>query len=126
MDKFIKTCRSAPRITSMPEFLKQTAAGPCHAITADTRMFTSTSQTEFSKLLLRNSGSFVKHYFASIPYSLEEECRLGATVLNIAKRYPALLNVYCLGMADGAMMRTISQLSSIPFEYVYQDLPFYL
>ncbi|WP_301722058.1 hypothetical protein [Citrobacter werkmanii] len=116
MDKFIKTCRSAPRITSMAEFFKQTAAGvnnaPCRAITADTRMFTSSSQTEFSKLLLRNSGAFVKHYFASIPYSLEEECRLGTSVLNIAKRYPAPLNVYCLGMAEGAMARTISQLSN--------------
>lgn len=75
-------------------------------------MFTNPSQTEFSKLLLRNSGAFVKHYFASIPYSLEEECRLGTTVLNIAKRYPAPLNVYCLGMAEGAMARTISQLSN--------------
>ncbi|TKU38102.1 hypothetical protein FDW94_21000 [Citrobacter sp. wls757] len=100
----------------MAEFFKQTAAGennvPCRAITADTRMFTKTSQIQFSKLLLRNSGAFVKHYFASIPYSLEEESRLGTTVLNIAKRYLATLNVYFLGMAEGAMARTISQLSN--------------
>jgi len=52
------------------------------------------------------------HYFTSIPYSLEEESRLGTTVLNIAKRYLATLNVYFLGMAEGAMARTISQLSN--------------
>ncbi len=116
MEKFIKTCRSAPRVTSMAEFFKQTAAGennaPYRSITADTRMFTNPSQTEFSKLLLRNSGAFVKHYFASIPYSLEEECRLGTAILNMAKRYSAPFNVYCLGMAEGAMARTISQLSN--------------
>lgn len=113
MDEFIKACRTAPRITSMSEFFKQNA--PCRAIIADTRMFTSTSQTEttiiFSKLLLRNSGVFVKHYFASIPYSLEEECRLGATILTIAKKYNSPLNIFLLGMAEGAMARTISQFS---------------
>lgn len=115
MDDFIKSCKTAPRITSMADFFKQTASGkeniPCRTPAADTRLFSNDFQIQFSKALLRNSGAFVKHYFSSIPYSLEEECRLGTTILNLARLYPEPFQVYCLGMAEGAMARTISQLS---------------
>lgn len=115
MKDFIKACEVAPRITSMSDFFAQTAAGernqPTREPDADQRLFGTIKQCQFSKQLQLNTGPFVKHYFSSIPYSLEEECRLGTTIIDYADSFPAPFTVYCLGMAEGAMARTISQLS---------------
>ncbi|HDX8709345.1 TPA: hypothetical protein RQO21_001744 [Klebsiella michiganensis] len=116
MKDFIRSCEAAPRITSMSDFFSQTAAGkrnqPIREPDADQRLFETQKQCQFSKQLLLNSGPFVKHYFSSIPYSLEEECRLGTTIINFAEAYRPPFTVYCLGMAEGAMARTITQLSN--------------
>lgn len=113
MDNFIKSCEKAPRINTMANFFSNTASGegnkPYKDVKPDTRLFCSKEIEHFSQQLINNSGSFVKHYFASIPYSLEEECRLGNAIINFSRENSEKINVYCLGMAEGAMARTISQ-----------------
>ncbi|MBN3116827.1 hypothetical protein H4F46_18235 [Pectobacterium brasiliense] len=113
MDDFIKSCKKAPRINAMANFFSNTASGennrPYKDVEPDTRLFCNKEIEHFSQQLINNSGSFVKHYFASIPYSLEEECRLGNAIINFARKNSKKINVYCLGMAEGAMARTISQ-----------------
>ncbi|HAF4329136.1 hypothetical protein Q5499_25705 [Escherichia coli] len=115
MNDFINECLSAPRINGMEEFFSSTASGekhkPFRLVEIDERLFHSYDYIKFGKNLTKNSGPFVNHYFCSIPYSKEEECRLGTTVIKYATTLNKKLNAWCLGMAEGAMARTISELS---------------
>lgn len=115
MNNFINECISAPRINGMAEFFSSTASGekhkPFRLVEIDDRLFHSYDYIKFAKHLTKNSGPFVNHYFCSIPYSKEEECRLGTTVIKYAITLNKKLNTWCLGMAEGAMARTISELS---------------
>ncbi|WP_251124721.1 conjugal transfer protein TraD [Escherichia coli] len=99
----------------MEEFFSSTASGekhkPFRLVEIDERLFHSYDYIKFGKNLTKNSGPFVNHYFCSIPYSKEEECRLGTTVIKYATTLNKKLNAWCLGMAEGAMARTISELS---------------
>ncbi|MEI9425300.1 hypothetical protein O7A70_29490 [Mesorhizobium sp. Cs1299R1N1] len=56
-------------------------------------------------------GFFDQHYHSSIPYRLEEECRMAYAVLNYARRRGAALSLYSLGTAEGTMARTLSEFS---------------
>ncbi|AYH04344.1 hypothetical protein H4F66_13865 [Pectobacterium parmentieri] len=118
MDKFIEACRKAPRVNEMADFFSLTAAGkenvPIKGIYPDARLFDNDKKVaDFSKVLNKNIGPFVRHYFSSIPYSLEEECRLGSTICQYfeEKDKSDFFDVYCLGMAEGTMARTISEVS---------------
>jgi hypothetical protein len=59
-------------------------------------------------------GNFDYHYFASIPYRLEEECRLATAILEFSLRAwvqgqrPA--TVYTLGAGAGTLARTLARL----------------
>ncbi|EPW0614317.1 hypothetical protein ACWBEF_005332, partial [Escherichia coli] len=115
MCDFIKSCYAAPRINKMADFFSSTASGvkhkPLKHVKIDNRLFPSPEYIIFSDYLTKNSGPFVNHYFCSIPYSKEEECRLGVTIMKYASHRNKPLSLWCLGMAEGAMARTISQLS---------------
>lgn len=59
----------------------------------------------------RIMGTFSRHFLGSIPYILENECRIGAAVLNYAKETAGAgedLNMFCLANADGNFARTVS------------------
>jgi len=98
----------------MSEFFATCASGESHAparpVVVDKRLLDVHGRL-FDKYLTRNSGAFVNHYFASIPYSKEEECRLGVAILRYASRRAPHTLLYCLGMAEGAMARTIAEIS---------------
>lgn len=58
-------------------------------------------------------GTFDEHYWASIPYIFEQECRLGAGLIEYAhqfrsKKHPLLL--WHIGAAEGTLIRSLSQL----------------
>jgi len=61
-------------------------------------------------------GSFDFHYFASIPYRLEEECRLGPAFLRHAletwARTGRPARIYTLGTGTGCLARTLAVLGS--------------
>lgn len=115
MKAFTASCENAPRITSMADFFSKTAGGeansPVRDAQADLRLLNDDNLTTFYHALKKNMGPFLHHYFASIPYSLEEECRLGSAIIQYSEKYSESLSLYCLGMAEGSMARTISQLS---------------
>mgnify|MGYP001188889696 CR=1 FL=1 len=113
-EKFLAECRTAPRITTMKNFFSETASGvsniPIKKIVADKRLFNDEETVRFHAYLSKHKGFFLNHYFSSIPYSFEEECRLGKTIV----KYLENINnptVYCLGMAEGSMARAISDIS---------------
>lgn len=58
-------------------------------------------------------GRFDPHFFASIPCMLEEECRIGASLLSYGLRYTSsVMNVYTIGTAEATMARTLGVLGN--------------
>lgn len=62
---------------------------------------------EFYKFHDKLQGNFDKHFFTSIPYILEEECRLGSTIIKYLSSFEGTKYLYTLGTAEATMARTI-------------------
>lgn len=113
---FIVECESAPRLTKFAEFFASTAAGisgrPMKEPQVDKRLLGGDEQmTRFIHLHEQRRGPFDQHYHSSIPYRLEEECRLGHAILQYSQRRLEPLHFYSLGTAEGTMARTLSELA---------------
>ena len=116
----IERWRSAPRLTSFAPFFERTASGQSgapdigspepdislHDFDLDCAVYADTH--------VRLFGNFDSHYHASIPYRLEETCRLGATVLSFCLRAWARsaqpTTFYTLGAGTGCMARSVAAL----------------
>lgn len=111
---------NAPRLTSLAEFFERTASGqggePDRAVpSVDLSLLDFDFEcTVFSDTHRSLWGPFDKHYFASIPFRLEEECRIGPSILTLAlrswarARIPA--KIYTLGAGTGCLARTLATL----------------
>ncbi|WP_064710647.1 class I SAM-dependent methyltransferase [Rhizobium bangladeshense] len=113
---FFEECERAPRLNELASFFAATAAGqsgyPVKQPQVDRRLLGEDRLLEvFIRLHEQRRGPFDQHYHASIPYRLEEECRLGHAILRYAEDMPGTLNLYSLGTAEGTMARTISELA---------------
>ena len=64
------------------------------------------------KLHAARQGFFDQHYHGSIPYRLEEECRMAYAVLNCARQRETPFLLYSLGTAEGTMARTLSEMAN--------------
>lgn len=116
----IEHWRKAPRLTSFADFFERTASGEAGAPDrAKPRLDPSLldfdlEATIFADTHRRLWGHFDSHYFASIPYRLEEEGRLGAAILSFAlrtwARSAAPTTVYTLGTGTGCLARTLATL----------------
>lgn len=101
-----------PRINSMANFFSDTAAGikhmPQQVYHSDLRIFRNNQEVmDFYQLHNKLQGNFDKHFFSSIPYILEEECRLGSTIIKYLTDMEGTRYVYTLGTAEATMARTI-------------------
>lgn len=114
----IERWRNAPRLTSFAPFFERTASGKggapdvalpepdisLHDFDLDCAVYADTH--------VRLFGNFDSHYHASIPYRLEETCRVGATVLAFCLRAWAksaqASTVYTLGAGTGCMARSVA------------------
>ena len=118
--QIIERWRSAPRLTSFATFFERTASGQggapdmgrpepdisLHDFDLDCAVYADTH--------VRLFGNFDSHYHASIPYRLEETCRLGATILSFCLRAWARTaqpsTLYTLGAGTGCMSRSVAAL----------------
>lgn len=70
---------------------------------------------EYSVVRNRYAGAFNAHFVASLPYVLEEQCRMGAALLEYCLRRcgpdPAHVSVYTLGDGAGVLARTLADMS---------------
>lgn len=57
-------------------------------------------------------GQFDKHFYSSIPFILEEECRVGSALKDYLEKRNGTQYLYVLGAAEGTMARTIGNLSN--------------
>ncbi|MBK5568956.1 class I SAM-dependent methyltransferase [Ensifer sp. SSB1] len=118
----IERWRKAPRLTSFADFFERTASGQSGAPDrAAPRLDGSLldfdlEATIFADTHRRLWGHFDSHYFASIPYRLEEEGRLGAAILSfglrIWARSAAPTTIYTLGTGTGCLARTLATLGN--------------
>lgn len=113
---FLEECDRAPRINELSEFFASTAAGrsgsPIKQPQVDRRLLAGDELLDrFVKLHEQRRGPFDQHYHSSIPYRLEEECRLAHAVLLYSSGQPGSLNLYTLGTAEGTMARAIAELA---------------
>lgn len=116
LDDFLAECDLGPRINELAGFFAATAAGqsgmPVRKPTVDTRLLPGDEQLRHLVALhAARQGFFDQHYHGSIPYRLEEECRMAYAVLKFARYRSAPLSLYSLGTAEGTMARTLSELS---------------
>ncbi|MGZ9719098.1 class I SAM-dependent methyltransferase [Rhizobium miluonense] len=113
---FFEECERGPRLNELSGFFAATAAGrsgnPITQPQVDRRLLGNDKALDrFISLHEQRRGPFDQHYHASIPYRLEEECRLGHAILRYGQDMSEPLNLYSLGTAEGTMARTISELA---------------
>lgn len=113
---FFEECERAPRLNELAGFFAATAAGrsgsPIKQPQIDQRLLGDDNLLNgFISVHEQRRGPFDLHYLASIPYRLEEECRLGTAILRYALNMPEPINLYSLGTAEGTMARTVSELA---------------
>ncbi|WP_312948372.1 class I SAM-dependent methyltransferase [Agrobacterium sp.] len=116
----INRWRLAPRLNAFTEFFERTASGlegapdfgaPLH----DPALLShDVDCLSFADTHRRLWGKFENHYFASIPYRLEEECRLGAAIFRFCLKSWAKSNrpatFYTLGAGAGSLTRSLAKL----------------
>lgn len=113
---FLNECDRGPRLNQLAGFFTETAAGrngmPVRKPTVDTRLFPNDVLLHrFVELHSRRQGFFDQHYHGSIPYRLEEECRMAHALFRYGQLSPTEISLYSLGTAEGTMARTLSELS---------------
>ena len=118
--EIMEAWRNAPRLNSIAGFFERTASGLESAPdlgTPEPRMNLLSFDLDcmtFWDSHRRLWGHFDSHYFASIPYRLEEECRLGSAMLLFGQqawaRSGRSATVYTLGAGAGTLARTLAKL----------------
>ena len=116
LDDFLAECDRGPRINELASFFAATAAGqsgmPIRKPAVDTRLLPDDELLRsLVSLHAARQGNFDQHYHGSIPYRLEEECRMAHAILKYARYRETPLSLYSLGTAEGTMARTLSELS---------------
>ena len=113
---FFTECDRGPRLNRLAGFFAETAAGrngmPVRKPTVDMRLFPNDPLLHrFVELHSRRQGFFDQHYHSSIPYRLEEECRMAHALFRYGQISSTDISFYSLGTAEGTMARTLSELS---------------
>jgi SAM-dependent methyltransferase len=114
--EFFDECDRGPRLNQLAAFFAETAAGrsgmPLHRPLVDMRLLPADALLhQLIGIHSQRQGFFDQHYHASIPYRLEEECRMAHALLRFSQTRPNGLHVYSLGTAEGTMARVISEMS---------------
>lgn len=113
--QFLIECDQAPRLTKLADFFAGAAAGksgmPLQKPVVDMRLLPSDKRMQsLVELHARRQGHFDQHYHSSIPYRLEEECRMAYALLQFAQATTKGISIYSLGTAEGTMARTLCEL----------------
>ncbi|MBT9316469.1 hypothetical protein [Leptothoe spongobia] len=109
-----------PRVTSLLQHFENIAAGiaqsPRQGVHAATDFLNQSSEyQEYHRIFQRNIGTFYQHLCASIPFFIEEQCRIGVALQRLAdsrlKQGKQPFTLYETSSADGTNARTLSEYS---------------
>lgn len=106
-----------PRVTSLKQHFENIAVGisqaPCQPIQAtDDFLNQSPHYRDYHRLFQHNIGTFYQHLCASIPFFIEEQCRLGVALYQFAQQrssHREPFTLYETSSADGTNARTLAQ-----------------
>ena len=118
VENFKDECKSSPRMTTLFKEFSKIASGnfkPTITPTANKEYIKKYSKIQkFEKVHSTIWGKFDAHFFASIPFILEEELRLGSTILNYwtLKKQNKEFRIYTMGTAEATMARSIGLLGN--------------
>lgn len=115
-DDFIQRNKHGPRLTVLSGFFQGVTRGesgmPDRDVKADRRLFFGDKLTEqFCDEYERRICSFSRHFLPSIPFMLENECRLGAALIEFGKAVAQpgeRLKMYNISNAEGTFARTLA------------------
>ena len=111
--------KTGARLTSLSKEFERLASGmtgiPCvDEVLPDFQSFNSNADIlQFHSTYRKYSGKFNLHFLTSIPYILEEECRLGSALLRyLLQPIGKTATLQTIGNAEGVIARTITQLGN--------------
>lgn len=112
--RFFKECERAPRINELCNWFESTASGqsgyPVKNPQVERRLLKEDDDLDrFVDLLESRAGAFRHHYNASIPYRIDEDCRLGLAILQYSKLMSRSVLYRSLGTSDSSMARAVAE-----------------
>jgi len=119
-EKIRATALKGPRVTSLLKIFEDIAGGliqaPMKRVYAAPEFLHFCSANEkYHDVFQRNMGTFYQHVVASIPFILEEFCRVGLALHKLAQLQSAkgnpLFTFYETSSADGTNARTLAEYS---------------
>jgi len=111
---------AGPRVTSLKPHFENIASGISQAPTKDIRaaadfLNQNHDHHEYHRVFQRNIGTFYQHLCASIPFFIEEQCRLGIALYKLAQHrsnyHQEPFTLYETSSADGTNARTLAEYS---------------
>lgn len=118
IEAYIARVRRAPRVAALlPEFAAlvtgRKGAPVCDVPLSKELLGHDRRCLEYADARLRHAGAFNRHFTASVPFVLEEQCRLGAALLDygaaLASERARPLDAYFLGDASGVTGRSLAE-----------------
>jgi hypothetical protein len=120
-NKIRETLLSGPRLNSLLPYFEKIAAKidqiPSKKVEPLAGFLQSKINQDYYKIFQKNRGTFFEHAFASIPFVLEEHCRVNIALHRFAEFRKNKLNdsspltLYELSAADGTNARTLAEFS---------------
>jgi hypothetical protein len=106
----------APRLTTQRRHFDDVSNGakqiPSKAVVANKAFLGQDDELErYHSVYQRNMGVFWKHYCASVPFLVEEQCRIGLAISQFARwfRADSYFTFYETSSADGTDARTLAE-----------------
>lgn len=113
-------CLQGPRLTTLLNHFETIAEGakqfPSNPILGSSDFLSQDAELKsYHDLLQQNIGTFTKHFCASVPYALEERCRMGFAICKLAKilreNSSDYFTYYETSSTDGTDARTMAEYS---------------
>jgi hypothetical protein len=111
---------NGPRVTTLMPHFEKIASGlsqaPRKDVVAEPSFLSKSSDYQhYHDIFQRNLGAFYKHLCASIPFFIEQQCRVGVAMQKFAQHRSRtedrLFTLYETSSADGTNARTVSEYS---------------
>lgn len=121
IQRYVEAARTAPRLTTcfddFGELVRGDQGVPRHHVALDAKLLHHDRPAmEFAAVREAYSGHFSRHFVASVPFVLEEQCRMGAALLGYGRclrdSTSGSVSVYTLGDGPGVMARALSTASA--------------
>lgn len=115
-ERFLKDSNLAPRVTSLRNHFENITDGtsqvPSKPISYHKELiFNDSHILKCCKYLINNISIFCKHYYASIPYVLEEDARIASAIIKYFNIVKSTTNHFCFYEPSGGSIPIFAQIA---------------